>query len=254
MSDEVLLEQQGHISIVTLNRPDARNAINVALMQRLSAILDRCETDENCRVIVLTGAGDKAFSAGMDLKAFAQGERPFNEYGFGGMTLRNFAKPLVGAANGSAFAGGFEMLLMCDIIVAAEHAKFGIPETQIGLFAGAGGLLRLPNRLSPAIASEMALTAEPITAERAFQLGLVNHVLPGDTVQERALAIAERIAGNAPLAVRASKRVLREVIERGVQATWPLNDELFAKVADSNDAHEGATAFAEKRAPQWRGN
>jgi enoyl-CoA hydratase/carnithine racemase len=138
MADEVLLEQHGHVSVVTLNRPDARNAINLALMTRLSEILDQCEADDNCRVIVLTGAGDKAFSAGMDLKAFAQGERPFNEHGFGGMTRRNFIKPLVGAANGAAFAGGFEMLLMCDIIVASEHAKFGIPETQIGLFAGAG--------------------------------------------------------------------------------------------------------------------
>jgi enoyl-CoA hydratase len=254
MSDEVLLEQYGHVSVITLNRPDARNAINLALMQELSSILDDCEADANCRVIVLTGSGDKAFSAGMDLKAFAQGERPFNEHGFGAMTLRNFTKPLVGAANGSAFAGGFEMLLMCDIIVAAEHAKFGLPETQIGLFAGAGGLLRLPNRLSPAVASEMALTAEPITAERAFQLGLANHVLPGEEVLPRALAIAERIARNAPLAVRASKRILREVIERGVEATWPLNDELFAKVADSNDAHEGATAFAEKRSANWRGD
>ncbi len=254
MADEVLLEQHGHVSVVTLNRPDARNAINLALMTRLSEILDQCEADDNCRVIVLTGAGDKAFSAGMDLKAFAQGERPFNEHGFGGMTRRNFIKPLVGAANGAAFAGGFEMLLMCDIIVASEHAKFGIPETQIGLFAGAGGLLRLPTRLSPAIASEMALTAEPISAERAFQLGLVNHVLPIEAVVPRARAIADRIASNAPLAVRASKRVLREVIEREVEATWPLNDELFAKVADSTDAHEGATAFAEKRSAQWTGH
>ena len=182
MADEVLSERRGHVEILTINRPEARNAINRATAIALGDALDRCEADDDVWVVVLTAAGDKAFSAGMDLKAFAAGEFPITEKGFGGLTKREFTKPLIAAANGSALAGGFEMMISCDMVVAADHAKFGIPEASRGLVAGAGGLIRLPKRIPLAVAYEMALTAEPIDAARAYELGLVNRVVPGEQV------------------------------------------------------------------------
>jgi len=201
----------------------------------------------------LTAAGDKAFSAGMDLKAFAAGEFPITENGFGGITRRELSKPIICAANGSALAGGFEIMISCDMVIAADHAKFGIPEASRGLVAGAGGLIRLPKRVPLTIAYEMALTAEPIDAARARELGLVNHVVPGDQVQEAALDLAERIAKNAPLAVRTSKDVMRRSLELSEEAAWAANDEAFAMIGRSGDALEGAVAFAEKRPANWQG-
>jgi len=160
---------------------------------------------------------------------------------------------LIAAANGSAFAGGFELLISCDMVVAADHAKFGIPETSRGLVAGAGGLIRLPKRVPLAIAYEMALSAEPIDAQRAYELGLVNHVVPGDQVLDAAIALAERIVKNAPLAVRTSKKVMRQSLELTEEQSWPVSDEEFGKIVRSEDAHEGAVAFAEKREPNWHG-
>jgi enoyl-CoA hydratase len=253
MADEVLRERRGHVELLTINRPDARNAINLATALALSAALDDCETDDDVWVVVLTGAGDKAFSAGMDLKAFAAGEFPITEKGFGGLTQRNFPKPLIAAANGSALAGGFEMMISCDMVVAAEHAVFGIPEASRGLVAGAGGLIRLPKRVPISVAYEMALTADPISAARAYELGLVNHVVHGDVVLDVAIALAERIAKNAPLAVRTSKDVMRRARELDEADAWTINDEAFSMIGRSADAMEGAVAFAEKREPNWQG-
>ena len=253
MADEVLRERRGHVELLTINRPEARNAINLATALALSAALDDCETDDDVWVVVLTGAGDKAFSAGMDLKAFAAGEFPITEKGFGGLTKRNFPKPLIAAANGSALAGGFEMMISCDMVVAAEHAVFGIPEASRGLVAGAGGLIRLPKRVPISVAYEMALTADPISAARAYELGLVNHVVHGDVVLDVAIALAERIAKNAPLAVRTSKDVMRRARELDEADAWTINDEAFSMIGRSADAMEGAVAFAEKREPNWQG-
>jgi enoyl-CoA hydratase len=252
MADEVLRERRGHIELLTINRPEARNAINRATAVALSKAFDECETDDDVWAVVLTAAGDKAFSAGMDLKAFAQGEVPSTEKGFGGLTRRDFPKPLIAAANGSAFAGGFELMIACDMVVCADHAKFGIPESSRGLVAGAGGLIRLPKRVPLAIAYEMALSAEPIDAQRAYALGLVNHVVPGDQVLNVALALAERITKNAPLAVRASKSVMKQALELKEEEAWPISDEVFAKIIHTEDALEGAVAFAEKREPVWK--
>lgn len=253
MADEVLRHREGHVEVLTINRPLARNAINLATALALSAALDECEANDDVWVVILTGADDKAFSAGMDLKAFAQGEFPATEAGFGGVTQRHFSKPLIGAANGSAFAGGFEMLLACDLVVAAEHAVFGIPETQRGLIAGAGGLIRLPRRVARAVALEMALTGEPLSAQRAYDVGLVNRVVAASDVATAAMALAQRICANAPLAVRTSKRVIRDAMDLTEHDAWALNDEAFAIIASSADALEGAIAFAEKRPPMWQG-
>jgi enoyl-CoA hydratase len=253
MADEVLRERRGHVEILTINRPEARNAINRATAIALGDALDACESDDDVWVVVLTGAGDKAFSAGMDLKAFAAGEFPITDKGFGGITQRDFPKPLIAAANGSALAGGFEILISCDMVVAADHAKFGIPEASRGLIAGGGGLIRLPKRIPLAVAYEMALTADPIDATRAYELGLVNRVVPGERVLDEALALAERIAKNAPLAVRVSKDVMKSSRELSEEECWDLNTESFGVIGRSADALEGAVAFAEKREPNWQG-
>ncbi len=253
MADELLRYRDGHVEVLTINRPQARNAINLATARALSVALDDCDENDEVWVVILTGADDKAFSAGMDLKAFAQGEFPATEHGFGGITERRFSKPLIGAANGSAFAGGFEMLLSCDLVVAADHAVFGIPEAQRGLIAGAGGLIRLPRRIARAVALEMALSAEPISAARAYDVGLVNRVVPSDEVLSTAMALAQRICANAPLAVRTSKRVMLDAMDLAEEDAWTLNNEAFAEIAASADALEGAVAFAEKRPAVWQG-
>ena len=254
MADELLRERRGHLEILTINRPEARNAINLATATALSDALDEIENTDDIWVVILTAAGDKAFSAGMDLKEFAEGRTPFTANGgFGGICSRNFPKPIIAAAAGSALAGGFEIMLSCDLVVAADTAYFGIPEVTRGLIAGAGGLIRLPKRIPKAIALEMALTGDPIDAQRAAELGIVNRVVPADSVLDVAVALAERIAKNAPLAVRYSKEVLTKAAEMPEQEAWPLTNELFARAGKTEDAHEGAVAFAEKREPNWNG-
>jgi len=256
MADEVTRERRGAVEVLTINRPDARNAINGAVSARLGTALDQLATDPAVAVVVLTGAGDKAFSAGMDLKAFAAGEAASivdAPGGFGGIARRSFPKPLIAAVNGAALAGGFEMMLACDMVVAADHARFGIPEVSRGLIAGAGALIRLPKRVPPAIALEMALTGDPIDAVRAAELGLVNRVVPADRLMEEALALAERIAQNAPLAVTTSKDLLLRAADLAEADAWVLNDEAFPRISRSADAMEGSVAFAEKRAPRWQG-
>jgi enoyl-CoA hydratase len=256
MADEVLRERRGNVEILTINRPEARNAVNGAVSKAMSAAMDELTDDDSCWVVVITGSGDKAFSAGMDLKAFASGEGGDiigAKGGFGGLTKRDFPKPIIAAVNGSALAGGFEIMLSCDLVVAAEHATFGIPEAKRGLIAGAGGLIRMPKRLPMAIALELAMTGDPIDAERAYALGLVNTVVPSDQLMTEAVELAERIAANAPLAVRYSKSVMTRAAEVSESEGWSINDEAVGVVFTSADAMEGPIAFAEKRAPKWQG-
>jgi enoyl-CoA hydratase/carnithine racemase len=256
MADEVLRERRGNVEILTINRPEARNAINGAVSRAMSEIMDELADDGDCWVVVITGAGDKAFSAGMDLKAFASGEGGDiigASGGFGGLTQRDFPKPIIAAVNGSALAGGLEIMLSCDLVVAAAHATFGIPEAKRGLIAGAGGLIRLPKRLPMALALELAMTGDPIDAERAQALGLINQVVPAESLLEEATALAERIAANAPLAVRYSKSVMKRAAELPESEGWAINAEAVGVVFSSADAMEGPVAFAEKRAPKWQG-
>jgi len=249
-------ERRGQVEVLTINRPEARNAINGEVSAAMSAALDELEADATCAVVVITGAGDIAFSAGMDLKAFASGEGGAimgGHGGFGGITQRDFPKPLIAAVNGAALAGGCEIMLSCDLVVAADHATFGIPEAKRGLVAGAGGLIRLPKRLPLAIALELALTGDSIDTTRALQLGLVNRVVPAAQLMDEALALAARIADNAPLAVRWSKRVMVRAATLPEEEGWKLNAEAVGTVFTSADAMEGPVAFAEKRKPKWQG-
>jgi enoyl-CoA hydratase/carnithine racemase len=256
MTDAVLRERRDHVEILTINRPEARNAINGAVSRAMSSIMDELAVDEACWVVIITGSGDKAFSAGMDLKAFSSGEGGDimgASGGFGGLTQRDFPKPIIAAVNGSALAGGLEIMLSCDLVVAADHALFGIPEAKRGLIAGAGGLLRLPKRLPLAVALELAVTGDPIDAPRALALGLINQVVPAGEVLTAALALADRIAANAPLAVRYSKDVMKRAAEVSESEGWAINQEAVRVVFSSADAMEGPVAFAEKRAPNWQG-
>ncbi len=250
----VELERRGPIALVTLNRPEARNAVSPEVSQTMAGLFDEIEADPALRAVVLTGRGE-VFCAGADLKVVAGGganDIARGKGGFAGIVTRNFPKPLIAAVNGPALAGGFEIVLSCDLVVAAETARFGIPEVKRGLIAAAGGLIRLPKRVPLAIALEFAMTGDPIDAPRALQLGLVNRVVPADRVVDEAIALAERIGENSPIAVRASRQLVREAGEISEEAGWKRTLELMMPVFESGDAIEGATAFAEKRAPVWR--
>ena len=251
MADELLRRREGHIEVLTINRPQARNAIDLPTAISISTALDECETDRGIWVVILTATGDKAFSAGMDLRAFAKGEVPVTDRGFGGITQRYFPKPLICAANGSALAGGFEILLSCDLVVAAEHATFGIVEAQRGLIAGGGGLIRLPRRTTRAAALEMAMCAEPISAQRALELGLVNRVVPLEQVLPTAMLLATRICANAPLAVRTSKKVMISSMTVSEETAWQINAAALTEIVASADAQEGVTAFTQNRKTIW---
>lgn len=249
----VLTERRGAVLVMTLNRPDAMNSVNQDLAQALSDAMDELDNDPELRVGVLTGKG-RGFSAGMDLKAFVSGGMPMvGDRGFAGITERPAVKPVVAAVEGFALAGGLEIALSCDLIVASEGAKLGVPEVGVGLFAAAGALLRLPQVLPAAKAMQMALTAEPIRAEEAMALGMVAEVTPKGEALDRAIAIAERIAQNAPLAVAASKRVLKDGLVMTDGDFFAYQRAAVDQVFGSEDAIEGATAFAEKRSPNWSG-
>ena len=250
----VEFEARNNVAILTLNRPEARNAISPEVSQTMAAHLDTIEADPALRIVVITGRGE-VFSAGADLKVVAQGKAndiARGKGGFAGIVSRDFPKPIIAAVNGPALAGGFEIVLSCDLVVAAENARFGIPETKRGLMAAAGGLIRLPKRVPLAIALELAMTGDPIDADRALQLGLVNRVVPAARVMDEALALAERIGENSPAAVRASRQLVREAGELTEAEGWKRTVELMMPVFESGDAVEGATAFAEKRAPVWK--
>ncbi|GII66968.1 enoyl CoA dehydratase/isomerase [Sphaerisporangium krabiense] len=253
MSDEVLVEVDGGVAVITINRPEVRNAINGAVARGVAAALDELEERKDVSVYVLTGAGGN-FSAGMDLKGFLSGDLPVVEgRGFGGITEGPPRKPVVAAVEGYALAGGFELVLSCDIVVASREARFGLPEPKRGLVAAAGGIMRLPRRIPYHIAMEIALTGDFYPADRLRELGLVNRVTPPGEALAAAREVAEKIAANAPLALLATKRIVVE------SADWP-REEMFARQAaisgpvfGSKDAQEGAAAFAQKRAPRWTG-
>ena len=249
----VLTERRDGVLLITLNRPDARNAVNGALAQGVAAALDDLDASEDVSVGVLTGAG-KGFSSGMDLKAFTTGERPWvDDRGFAGITRRAAEKPLIAAIEGFAVAGGFEIALSCDLIVAARDARIGIPEAKRGLVAAAGALIRLPKRIPYHVAMELALTGDPISAERAHELGIVNRVTePGGAV-DAALELAGQIARNGPLALAASKKIVASALDWDEAEAWQKQGELTGPVFASEDAREGAVAFAEKRDPVWKG-
>lgn len=247
----VLQERRGAVLVVTINRPDQRNALDADTIAGIGEAFAAAETDESVRVIILTGAGDKAFCAGMDLKAFAAGKarRDPNRPSTDIFTRRIYPKPIIAAANGTAVAGGFELMIACDLVVAADHAMFGIAEVKRGLVAAGGGT-RLPVRIPLAVALEMGLTGDLIDARRAFDLGLVNRVVSKERVMDEALALAERIAKNGPLALAATKQLMREEVGGG---DWDHIWKVVTPVFDSEDAREGASAFAEKRQANWKG-
>jgi enoyl-CoA hydratase len=241
------------VLLVTIDRPQARNAVTAAVARGIAAAMDRLDGDPDLRVGVLTGAGG-TFCAGMDLKAFVRGELPVVPgRGFAGVTRQPPATPLIAAVEGYALAGGFELVLACDLVVAAEGAVFGIPEVKRGLVAAAGGLLRLPERIPYHQAMELALLGNHIPAARARELGLVNRLVPDGTALDAALRLAAEITANGPLAVAASKRIVASAGGWPEDEMWERQAEIAEPVAASEDAVEGARAFAEKRAPVWSG-
>jgi len=247
----------GHVALVTIDRPEARNAINGDVASGLEAAVDAAEADDDVRVVVLTGAGTDAFCAGADLKEVSAGRSSAlmtERGGFAGFVYRERSKPWIAAVNGKALAGGTELVLACDLVVAVEQAAFGLPEVLRGLIAAAGGLYRLPRAIPPNIALELILTAGQLDAKRAHQYGLVNRLVPADALRESALALAAEIARNGPLAVRESLRVAREA-NNGLDeaALRTLTREAMQRVRASEDFQEGPRAFIEKRAPRWTG-
>ncbi len=253
MSNEVLVDVTDGIMTVTLNRPEAKNAANRAVAVGVAAAMDELDSNDSIHVAIITGAGG-TFCAGMDLKAFVSGEMPMVEgRGFAGLTEAPPRKPLIAAVEGYALAGGLELAISCDLIVTADNAKFGIPEVKRGLAAAAGGLMKLPRQIPSRLAMEMAITGDFITAQRAYEMGLVNQIVPAGTALEAAKVMAARIVANGPLAVAISKQVVRESADWSAQEMWKKQQDLVMPIFGSEDAMEGSIAFAEKRAPNWKG-
>jgi enoyl-CoA hydratase len=250
----LLTERRGPVLVLTLNRPEVRNAIDMPLAEAIAAGLDRLDRDAELRVGVLTGAGS-GFCAGMDLKRFAAtGERPWvGDRGFAGIVRRSSEKPLIAALEGFAVAGGLEIALACDLLVAARGTKLGIPEAKRGLVAAGGGLRRLPRLLPSALAMELALTGGLITAERAYEVGALNRLTEPGEALAGALELAEQIGANAPLALAGAKRILQAQWAWDDAEFWERQAEIVEPIATSEDAREGARAFTEKRPPVWRG-
>ena len=257
----VLTTRNGHILTITINRPEARNAVNAAVHVGIGIALDEAEADPDIRVVIVTGAGDKAFCAGADLVALSRGgalapdDKAQQAWGFGGFAAHPISKPVIGAVNGFAFGGGCELALMCDLIVAAENAQFGLPEVKVGLFAAAGGAFRIVKQLPPKLAMEHLLTGDPFDAATALRYGFANRVVPLAELMPTAIALAEKIAGNAPLSVQASKRVALRMQDgqiAGDDAHWADNSRERRVLMASEDAREGPRAFAEKRKPVWK--
>jgi enoyl-CoA hydratase len=253
IADAVLCEVDGPVAVVTINRPAARNAVNGAVAAGMAATLDDLEARQDVQVIVLTGAGG-TFCAGMDLKGFLAGENPqAGGRGFAGIVERPPAKPVIAAVEGYALAGGFEIALSCDLIVASQEAAFGLPEVTRGLVAAAGGLLRLPRRIPYHLAMEVALTGDPIPAPQLHRAGLINRLVPPGQALAAATDLARRLSQNAPLALAATKRVVMESADWPADEQFARQNEITSPVFGSADAMEGAAAFAEKRPPVWRG-
>jgi crotonobetainyl-CoA hydratase len=253
-----LKERHGNVLLITLNRPEARNAVNGEVSTAVGDALQAAQDDPEVRAVVITGAGEKSFCAGADLKAISRGEDLFHqthpEWGFAGYVQHYIDKPTIAAVNGTALGGGTELALASDLVVAAQSAVFGLPEVKRGLIAGAGGVFRLVRQLPPKIAMELVFTGDPIPAVDALKWGLINDVVPDGDVVEAALALAQRITANAPLSVWASKRVAYGV-DDGVIASeepdWARTTKEFTHLLSTDDAKEGPTAFAEKRQPVW---
>lgn len=254
-----LTERRGNVMVITINRPEARNAINSSVSIALGDALEEAQQDPDVRVVVVTGSGDKSFCAGADLKALSRGENighpDHPKWGFAGYVRHVIDKPTIAAVNGTALGGGTELALASDLVVAGESAKFGLPEVKRGLIAAAGGVFRLVDQIPRKVALQMMFTGEPITSSEALSLGLINEVVPDGTELDAALALAERITVNAPLAVQASKRVAIGV-DDGVIADdepgWKRTMREVAVVVSSEDAKEGPLAFAQKRQPVWK--
>jgi crotonobetainyl-CoA hydratase len=256
----VLVETRDHVRVITINRPQARNAINRQVTDELGAALEEADGDNNIRAVVLTGSGTAAFCAGADLKALAAGERidatdrEARRWGFAGVVEHPVSTPIIAAVNGAALGGGTELVLATDLAVASDTATFGLPEVTRGIIAAAGGAFRLARQLPPKVAMEYLLTGAPMTAARAAEIGLVNHVVPADQLRSAALSLADQIAANAPMAVQATKRLARGISDGVVvdeQAAWQANKAESRAVFVSKDASEGPRAFAEKREPIW---
>ncbi|WP_344978087.1 crotonase/enoyl-CoA hydratase family protein [Streptosporangium fragile] len=253
MCNEVITEYDDGLAVITINRPQARNAVDRAVAEGIAAAVDELDARPDLKVGIITGAGN-GFCAGMDLKAFLRGERPYVEgRGFAGLVEAPPRKPLIAAVEGYAVAGGCELALAGDLVVAAENAKFGLPEVRRGLVAAGGGLLRLPRRIPYHVAMELALTGDFLTAERAYALGLVNRLTPVGGALAEARRLAAAIAANGPLAVRVTKQVIVESRDWPSGVAFDRQREITAPVFTSRDAQEGARAFAEKRAPIWTG-
>jgi len=253
VTESVVVERRGFTQLITINRPEVKNAVDGATARALAAAADELDADDELRVGVLTGAGG-AFCTGMDLKAYLRGDKPNIEgRGFGGITITPPRKPLIAAVEGWALAGGFELMLACDLVVAGEGSKFGVPEVKRAMVAGGGAALLLPRRIPFTAAMELLLTGERISAERAAALGLVNQLVPDGTALDGALRLAELIAANGPLAVVVTKQIARAQADWTVEEGWQRQAEMYKRVIESQDAREGAAAFAEKRAPVWRG-
>lgn len=253
MSDDVIVERRGAVQIITINRPEAKNALNEAVAVGIRYAVDELDASDDLWAAVLTGAGG-SFSAGMDLKAFLKGESPaFPGRGLCGITQTPPRKPLIGAVEGWALAGGFELLLACDMVVAGASARFGVPEVKRSLVAGAGGAFLLPQRIPLALALEFLLTGDPVGAERAAEIGIINRVVEDGTALEAAVELATKVARNGPLAVAATKQIARSARDWSGEESWARQTELMTPVFNSDDAKEGALAFAEKRAPVWKG-
>lgn len=252
IAGEVLVAEADGVLEVTINRPEARNAMTKRAAEAIAAAMDRLDAEPHLRCAILTGAGG-TFCSGMDLKGFLKGEHPTaGDRGFGGMTTYTPKKPVIAAVDGHALAGGFELALACDLIVAHRDARLGVPEVKRGLVAGGGGVVQLPRLLPRPLAMEMALTGDPLTAVRAFELGLVNRITDGPAI-EGARALAAVIAQNGPLAVIASKGIVRDSWNWPEDEILPRQTPYIAHVFGSEDAKEGARAFAEKRKPNWQG-
>lgn len=246
------LNVEDGVAAITLNRPEAKNAINQAVAESMDKTLDEIESRDDVRVVILTGAGG-SFCAGMDLKAFVAGEKVVtDEKGFAGFVQAKLSKPVIAAIEGYALAGGCELALSCDLIVAADNAKFGLPEVKRGLAAGAGGLLRLPRQLPYRVAMELALTGGMADAQRMFDLGLINRLVSAGEAMTGALELARTIAANAPMSLKATKAVIAQQQDWSLDEMFERQAEVIAPVMKSEDAIEGSRAFAEKRAPVWK--
>jgi len=249
----VLTEISDGVMTITINRPNAKNAVNKDVAEGIAVALDALDADDNTHVVILTGAGG-TFCSGMDLKAFVTGETPYVAgRGFAGMVEKSTDKPMIAAVEGYALAGGCELAITCDLIVAADNSMFGIPEVKRGLAAAAGGLVRLPRQIPSRVAMEMALTGDFMSAERAMSVGLINQIAPAGEALAQAKALAAKIAENGPLAVKRSKQVIKESIDWSQDEMFANQQEITSAVFSSEDAIEGATAFAEKRKPNWKG-